>query len=334
MQAADRRKDVFLATLAHDSAIRWHPYARPSNFSNGGAQPQDAIRAREIIDRQSRNMARLLDDLLDVSRITRGALSLRKERVEVARAIDAASEIARPLLDERRHQLRVHLPAQALYVEADPLRLAQVLANLLTNAAKYTNPGGQISVTVELSGADVVVRVQDNGIGIPPEMLPHVLKMFTQGTSITTHTAGLGIGLALVRGLLNLHGGTIEANSAGAGRGSEFIVKMPVGSHSTTEDVSERAREPSLPLATRRRCRVLVADDNRDAAVSLEILLGGDGYEVRTVHDGRAALEAAEGISPACGHSGHRHARSSTGSRLPRRSPRANLGTRAFISLH
>jgi CheY-like chemotaxis protein/anti-sigma regulatory factor (Ser/Thr protein kinase) len=212
--------------------------------------------------------------------------------------IDAATEIARPLMDERRHQLQVHLPAEAIYVEADPLRLAQVLANLLTNAAKYTDPGGQISVTVELGGADVVMRVQDNGIGIPPEMLPQVFEMFTQGTSRSTHTAGLGIGLALVRGLLSLHGGTIEAKSAGAGCGSEFIVKMPVGNHSDSDDASEGASEQSLPPATRRRYRVLVADDNRDAAVSLEILLSGDGYEVRTVHDGRAALEAAEAFRP------------------------------------
>ena len=298
LRQADRRKDIFLATLSHELRNPLAPIrhaARLLRTSRGGSK--DAVRAQEIIERQSQHLSRLLDDLLDVSRITRGSVELRKNLVSLSSVIDTALEAVRPLIDARHHAVQVDVAPQPIYVDADAVRLSQVLANLLTNAAKYTPPGGNIRIHARLERHEVVLRVIDNGIGIPPDVLPRIFEMFSQGKTEREHAeGGLGIGLALVRGLLDLHGGTVEARSEGTGRGSEFIVRFPVG------DAQRAPVEPvpatEVPGAVTHSVKVLVADDNRDAADSLAILLEGDGHQVRKAYDGTAALETAREFRP------------------------------------
>jgi CheY-like chemotaxis protein len=241
-------------------------------------------------------MALLLDDLLDVARITQGKLMLKTERVTLTSIVDAAVETARPLLDDRKHDLTVTLPGHAPVLDADPLRLSQVLSNLLTNSAKYTNPGGQIQLVCSIHGGAVHICVKDNGIGIPKEALPKIFEMFSQvdGASVRSE-GGLGIGLSLVKGLVELHGGTIEANSDGPGQGSEFTVRVPLAAADSAALTMAQIDGPPPSAAGR---RILVADDNKDAADSLAMLLEMAGHEVRVAHNGRAALALAQAFRP------------------------------------
>jgi two-component system CheB/CheR fusion protein len=296
LREADRRKDEFLATLAHE--LR-NPLAPIRSAARILASPRLGERelawSRDVIGRQVQHMARLLDDLLDISRITRGRFELRRGRVGLAAVVDAAVETARPLLDARRHALRVALPERPVVVDADPVRLAQVLANLLTNAAKYTDPGGHVALEATVEGPDLRIAVRDDGIGLASDALARVFEMFSQVTSALDRSeGGLGIGLALVRGLVELHGGRVHAHSAGPGRGSEFVVTLPL----PPEPPPARETAPVAVATPAVRRRVVVADDNRDAAESLRLLLELAGHEVRVARDGPGALEVAAEFRP------------------------------------
>ena len=263
---------------------------------------------RDMAERQTQHMTRLLDDLLDVSRISRGRIELRKQTLDLATTINRTVEAVRPLLEERRHKITVSLPARPLQVQADPTRLEQVLMNLLNNAAKYTDPEGHIWITVEPDGPDGVVRIRDNGMGIAPQMLPRIFDLFVQAVRrLDRSQGGIGVGLTLVKRLVELHGGRIEATSAGPGRGSEFVVRLPALSVAPpscdAEGTSPVTRSPTGPSF-----RVLIVDDNRDAADSLAVLLRLAGQEVCVAYDGRTALDVAPNFSTRIGHSGHWHA--------------------------
>lgn len=295
LKRADERKDAFLATLSHELRNPLAPIRTAAEIlAAPGLTPEQLTWARQVIQRQTTHMASLLDDLLDVARITRGKLVLKKQRVRLAGIVDAAVESARPLLDEKRHRLVVCLPAPDPLLECDPLRLSQVLSNLLGNAAKYTEPSGHIELAAQALGSSLTITVKDNGIGIPPEALTQVFSMFWQAQSVTGHSeGGLGIGLAFVKSLVELHGGTIQAHSAGPGRGSEFIVQLPLGAP------CEEPAPPGKPgHGSARRCRVLLVDDNRDAADSLAVLLTLAHHEVRVAHGGQAAIAIAESFRP------------------------------------
>jgi signal transduction histidine kinase len=285
---ADRRKDEFLATLAHELRSPLAPIRQAATIArNEHATDAQKRWSNNVIERQVQHMSLLLDDLLDVSRITHGTLQLRKQQTDLQSVMSAAVETARPLIDERRHQLSVSVPDN-LQVLGDPLRLAQVLANLLTNAAKYTNPQGSISVVGAEQGGELLIRVEDSGIGIASEDLPKVFGMFAQVRSAQDHAAGgLGIGLALAKGIVELHGGRIEVASGGSGRGSCFTVRLPGASSIPTTPVAAGKKRNGLAVANK---RILLADDNRDAAESLAIILRLEGHDVELVHDGVAAL--------------------------------------------
>jgi two-component system CheB/CheR fusion protein len=297
---ADRRKDEFLAMLGHELRNPLTPILNclhvMRRYQPGGSEFEAN---RRILERQVRHMGRLVDDLLDISRITRGKIQLRVEPVELAGVVERAVAATRPLVEGRRHDLRVALPAEPVWLEADPTRLEQVLANLLNNATKYTEPGGRIELTAAREGREVVLRVRDNGIGITPDLLPRVFELFMQADrSLDRAQGGLGIGLTLVHRLVELHGGRVEAHSAGPGRGSEFIVRLPLpaGSASPQTPADEAPPEPASP--GRRSTRVLVVDDNRDSAESLAMMFGLDGHEVHLAYDGPAAVEAALAYRP------------------------------------
>ncbi|MEO8359690.1 MAG: PAS domain S-box protein [Vicinamibacteria bacterium] len=296
LRETDRRKDEFLATLAHELRNPLAPIRQAALISKAPAATDAQKRwSHDVISRQVHHMALLLDDLLDISRITRGTLELRKEMTEIQSVVDAAVETARPAIDAKRHVLKLEMPERPVHFEADPLRLAQVLSNLLTNAAKYTDPGGEIVLRVTPSTESIVVAVKDSGIGIPASALNEVFAMFSQvKTGPDRSDGGLGIGLALSRGLIELHEGSIEASSAGAGQGSEFFVRLPRRARKIRLEV-EAGPAQGLPGVKR---RILIADDNRDAAESLALLLGLDGHEVTVVHDGKAAVAAFPSIQP------------------------------------
>jgi PAS domain S-box-containing protein len=297
LQEVDRRKDEFLAMLGHELRNPLAPIRSAVEILRlAGADGPDSRHALEVIGRQVRHMARLVDDLLDVSRISRGKIRLEKRRVALAVVLASAVEAARPRIDARRHELTVCLPPEAVWLEADAVRLAQVFANLLNNAAKYTEEGGRIRLTAECDGAEVVVYVRDNGIGISPEMLPRVFELFTQAErALGRSEGGLGVGLALVRTLVEMHGGRVEAHSGGAGKGSEFVVRLPVLRAPSKEESGQGVARVEVTGPSR---RVLVVDDNRDAAESLAKFLALSGHDVRTAHDGKAALEAARAFRP------------------------------------
>jgi PAS domain S-box-containing protein len=296
---ADRRKDEFLATLAHE--LR-NPLA-PIRNAVGLLQLQSSgdpelEQARAIIDRQVQQMVRLIDDLLDVSRITRGKLTLRRGRVSLADVLGNAVETSRPLVEEAGHTLEVRVPSEAVYLDGDLTRLAQVFANLLNNAVKYTERGGRITLAAERTGDTVVVAVRDTGIGIAPEQLPHIFEMFSQVTpALDRSQGGLGIGLSLVRAIVELHGGTITASSAGPGQGSAFVVRLPVAvsEHAAAPDA---ALAPPAPPAPATPTRVLVVDDNPDAVESLAMMLRLMKHEVAIAHDGLEALETGAAFRP------------------------------------
>ena len=296
LRETDRRKDEFLATLAHELRNPLAPIRQATLI----AQSPNATEAQkrwshDVIIRQVHNMALLLDDLLDISRITRGTLALRTQPTDLASVIAAAVETARPLIDAKRHALSVQLPTERVEFAADPMRLAQVLSNLLTNAAKYTDPDGRIGLAASCVGDVVTISVTDTGIGIPADAMGNLFGMFSQVKSGKDRSeGGLGIGLALAKGLVELHGGTIEARSAGTERGSEFIIKLPRRAQRVSQATPQTRPGPERAL----RRRVLIADDNRDAAESLAMLLQMEGHEVTVVHDGREAVTAFEKVRP------------------------------------
>ncbi len=290
---ADRRKDEFLAMLGHELRNPLAPILTGLQLMRLRGVGSD--RERDVIERQVQYLVRLVDDLLDVSRITRGKVRLEKEPVELAAVIARALEVAMPLYEQRSHALSVEVAREGLLVEADPVRLAQVFANLLTNAAKYTDPGGRIAVQARRDGGRVVVSVRDSGMGIAREMLPTVFDMFVQGErGLDRSQGGLGIGLTVARTLVELHGGTIAAHSAGLGRGSEFVVALPAAAPAPRRP----AEAPPSPAATRASLRILIVDDNGDAAEILAEALRGLGHEVAVAHDGAEALSIAPSWRP------------------------------------
>ncbi len=297
LREADRRKDEFLATLAHELRNPLAPIRNSLEIlqlARDDAEFQE--QARTTMERQLGQMVRLIDDLLDVSRITRGKLELRRDRIELSAAVELAVEVARPLIEAMGHQLDVALPPEPVLLDADLTRLAQVFSNLLSNAGKYTDRGGRIELNAELDGDEVVMRVTDTGIGIPAEKLPRIFEMFEQvDRSLERTQGGLGIGLTLVKRLVELHGGTIAASSAGPGRGSEFVVRLPVQDGSSPSESSGKPAHGAVPLS---KLRLLVVDDNRDSATSLARLLALDGHETDTAFDGLEAMDAAEAIRP------------------------------------
>jgi CheY-like chemotaxis protein/two-component sensor histidine kinase len=240
----------------------------------------------------------MVDDLLDVSRITRGKVDLQKETIALADVVELAVEASRPVIEDYHHQLTIALPPEPVLVDVDPARLAQVLSNLLNNAAKYTDEGGQISLTADRLGEDVIVRVRDTGIGIAPDLLPKIFDLFTQADrTLSRSRGGLGIGLTLVRSLIELHDGRVTAQSRGLGQGSEFVVRLPVAAgHRAGSDPATDADQPPIVQPPRRR--ILVVDDKRSNAQSLEVLLEGLGQEVYTAYDGLAGLELARQHRP------------------------------------
>jgi PAS domain S-box-containing protein len=297
---ADRRKDEFLATLAHELRNPLAPIRNAVRILDADAADFSQRKwGREVIARQVHRMALLLDDLLDVSRITRGQFELKKDYVDLKRLVSVAVETARPLIDSKHHHLLVSLPEQPITIEADPLRLSQVIGNLLTNAAKYTDPHGRIELRAHVEDAELVIAVGDNGIGLSEEALPRLFTMFSQvNSAIDRAEGGLGIGLALARGLVALHGGRVEARSEGLGRGSEFIVRLPHNVLAPSSVLAE-AVDVARNRAPAKRARVLVVDDNRDAAQSLGMVLDLAGYDVSIAFDGPEALELGARERPA-----------------------------------
>lgn len=295
LREADVRKDVFLATLAHELRNPLAPIrAAAQLLESPGLSATSLESSRAIIARQVRHMAALLDDLLDVSRVSRGTFELKKNSIELRKVIDEAIESTQPLITARRHQLHVEPGFEDIRIEADSVRLIQVLINLLTNAAKYTEEGGKIALAVTLEPRDLVITVRDNGIGIAPAMLERIFDMFTQGATGPGWAAGgLGIGLALAKGIVELHGGQIEARSAGMGSGSEFSVRLPRSSVGLSEGVAQIPVSEAGKAPPVERRRVLVADDNRDAAESMGLLLEYAGHQVWRAFSGTEALAVA-----------------------------------------
>jgi PAS domain S-box-containing protein len=310
LREADRRKDVFLATLSHELRNPLAPIRSATRvLETPGLTQQDLERSRSIISRQVRHMASLLDDLLDISRITRGMLTLRIESVELRGLMEAAVETAQPSITAKRHTLNVEWPSESIRLNADPLRMTQVIANLLTNAAKYTPAAGRITLQARREADEVLISVHDNGIGIEPGMLTKVFEMFSQIDAGHEHAeGGIGIGLALVKGFIELHGGRAEARSAGLNQGSEFIVRLPVNTAlqpaiapapiPTPEAEAIPMPEPDPSSAPAPARRVLVADDNRDGAEIMSLLLQQYGYEVNVAHSGTEALTVAAQSTP------------------------------------
>ena len=295
--AADRRKDQFLAMLAHELRNPLAPIRNAVELMRQVETIDPSFQpAREMVERQVKNLAHLVDDLLDVSRITQGSIRLRKEVVDLKTILERSVDATRPLIESRAHTLTLNLPREPVRLEADPTRLEQVVANLLNNAAKYTMPGGSITLSGALEGKEAVIRVRDNGIGVPPDVLGRVFEPFVQSDGSLARTeGGLGIGLTLVRSLVEMHGGAVEANSPGLGQGSEFLVRLPVRVSQTAETTASEEPAPR-PLA--RPVHVLVVEDNVDAAESLATLLRVWGHDVQVVHDGLEAIDAAREQRP------------------------------------
>ncbi len=299
LRAADQRKDEFLATLAHELRNPLAPLRNALEILRTHPADDDlGHRAREIMDRQLRQMVRLVDDLLDVSRITTGKLALKTERVPLQPIVQSALDAAAPLIEDRRLKLDVRLPV-GVTLDADPARLAQAFQNLLHNAAKFTPEGGRVSLVGEVQGETLELVVADTGIGIPAEMLPRIFDMFTQlDRSLERVHSGLGVGLSLTRRLIELHGGTLTAESEGLGRGSRFVVRLPlagVDGAAPVQVASPAVPEPAVGSAPR---RVLLADDNVDFTETFAALLRAMGHEVCATHDGQEALIAAPGFVP------------------------------------
>jgi PAS domain S-box-containing protein len=299
---SDRCKDEFLAMLAHELRNPLAPIQSAVELLNryGAGQPS-LTEPASIVARQVRHMTRLLDDLLDVSRVTHNKIQLRHTWVSISALVDRAVESCSSLAASRDHDLSVSLPAEPITVRGDADRLEQVLVNLLNNACKYTEPGGHIRLTVEGREQDVMIRVSDNGVGIPPDMLPTIFDLFAQSDRSLAHSAGgLGLGLALARRLVEMHGGRIEARSEGSGCGSDFVVYLPAqrGKQAPREWDSSAQPAAHQPPTVDDTQRLLLVDDNADALLMLASLLELEGYEVHTASDGRGALDAAERLQP------------------------------------
>ena len=298
LKEADRSKNEFLATLAHELRNPLAPIRAAVKILQLKSNPTpDSQSALDVIERQTRQMTRLIDDLLDIARITSNKLELRRERIELGEVLNAAVETSRPLIEQRGHKLIVKAPDEPVHIDGDLVRLAQVISNLLNNSAKYTDRGGRIWLAAAPKRNEAVIKVRDTGMGIPAELLPNIFEMFTQAET-TPHRSpgGLGIGLTLVKRLVELHGGTITVQSDGSGKGSEFVVRVPMAAsppaQPETIDKQKPATEEGPPI------RILVVDDHPDSADSLGLLLKLLGNDVRIVHDGLAAVEVANEFEP------------------------------------
>ena len=298
LRDADRRKDEFLALLAHELRNPLAPLRNGLEIMRlASDDPVAVAESRAIMDRQLSHMVRLIDDLLDISRISRNKMELRRRRVLLADVISAAIETTRPTIEEAGHELTVSLPAEPIHLDADLTRLAQVFGNLLNNSSKYSRKGGHIWITAVREGDKVLVAVRDAGIGIPAAALPDIFDLFSQvDRSIERATGGLGIGLALVKGLVEMHGGTVEAASPGPDRGSTFTIRLPI-QRAKPESPPKPPVEPSTDSAEPKR-RILVVDDNRDSAMSMAKMLELLGNEVLWAHDGVEAVALAEQFRP------------------------------------
>jgi signal transduction histidine kinase/ActR/RegA family two-component response regulator len=295
LSEADRRKNEFLATLAHELRNPLAPIRNGLQILRLCPEdPQATGQALDMMDRQLSQMVRLIDDLLDLSRVSRGTIELRKERIELAKVIEHAVEMSRPVIEQAGHRLAISVRPSPIYIDADLTRLAQVFSNLLNNAAKYTERGGEIRLVVEQQHGQAVVAVKDNGIGIPCEMLPYVFDMFTPvNRNLQRAQGGLGIGLSIVKKLVEMHEGSVEVASDGDGMGSQFIVRLPV-----VLSVVRPQADDSQPIRFSGRRRVLVVDDNRDAADSLAMILQVKGNESLAAHDGLEAIKQAAVFRP------------------------------------
>jgi CheY-like chemotaxis protein/two-component sensor histidine kinase len=300
LRESDRRKDEFLATLAHElrnplSPIRNAVHVLQRDAEEGKWKARD-VAVLEIADRQSQHLNRLVDDLLEVSRITRGKIELKKQPIDIAEALRNALDMARPSIECGKHTLDIVMPPEPLMVDGDPVRLAQLFANLLNNAAKYTDPGGRITLSAEAKDGAAVIVVRDNGVGIPKEMLPHVFDLFTQvDRTLGRAQGGIGVGLALVRRIAELHGGAVEAQSDGLGTGSAFTIRLPLSVCEPSDKTAETKREAFDETSAR---RVLVIDDERDVADSLVTLLETFGATVRAAYSGAEGTTAAAEFRP------------------------------------
>jgi two-component system CheB/CheR fusion protein len=294
LREADRRKDEFIATLSHELRNPLAPLRNALFLWRGQPEMAAGERLREMMTRQVEHLVRLVDDLLEISRVSRGQLELRRERIAINGVVRSAVETSLPLIDEGRHQLSLSLPDADLWIDGDHVRLAQVVSNLLNNSARYTPPGGRIEVRVAAEADEVVLAVRDNGEGIDPEALPRMFDMFTRGDLAKTRSqGGLGVGLALARRLAAMHGGRLEGRSDGPGRGTEMILRLPQAAAPTTV-----ASSPCASTRIPAGLRVLVVDDNVDGAESLAMILRAMGCDVRTAHDGASALKACEASQP------------------------------------
>jgi signal transduction histidine kinase len=291
---ADQRKDAFLAVLAHELRNPLAPIRASIEILQNGATPEQAARAHASLVRQVSQMTRLIDDLLDVSRITSDKLVLRTEHTDLRAIVANALETIQPLFAERRHELAVDLPNGPIALDADPIRLAQVLSNLLANAAKFTPPGGRVELTARATPQGLTIQVRDNGPGIDTDVLPHIFEMFRQGGNGRS-TGGLGIGLTLARRIVELHGGRLEAASEGAGKGAEFSVVLPM-TDSKQPTTAQNASPQTAELDVARR--ILVVDDNQDSSEMTAVLLSMWGQNPRVAYDGPAALDAAKSFRP------------------------------------
>jgi PAS domain S-box-containing protein len=298
-EAASRAKDEFLAMLGHELRNPLSPIVTALELMKLQS-PDESELTRTIIERQVQHLIRLVDDLLDVSRIARGKVELKTETVEIAEVLAKGIEMASPLVEQRAHKLNVHVPARGLRVNVDPMRLSQVISNLLANAAKYTPPGGEITVDAEQVDDDVVLRVRDTGIGVAPEVLPRIFELFVQDSqTIDRSQGGLGIGLTIVRNLVERHGGSVSAHSAGPGRGSEFVVRLPWVAPADQAAPPDAA--PASPVRAPLRAgaaRVLVVDDNEDGSMMLAAALAHKGHDTRVAHDAPTALRVAAEFLP------------------------------------
>jgi len=296
---ADRRKDEFLATLAHELRNPLAPLRTALQLARqpgaGTGQPAPSQDLLGMMARQVDQMVRLVDDLLDVARITRGKLALRLETTDIGTVVDHALETCAPMLDQGHHKVRLSLPPRHLLVEGDPARLSQVVCNLINNATKFSAEGGDIDLAVKEEGAAVVLCVADHGIGIPPDRIEEIFEMFTQVDSVPEASkSGLGIGLTLARQIVQMHGGTIEASSEGTGRGSQFTIRLPVSSaHDAARPAPAAAKQEDAP-----KMKIVIADDNRDSADSMAMLLEAGGHEVHVAYDGAQAVETAGRTHP------------------------------------
>ena len=300
LKEVNRRKDEFLAMLAHELRNPLAPIRNAAQLLNVHSAGNPEIEwARAVIERQTKHLVRLVDDLLDVSRMVRGQIVLKKKPVELAEIVQNAVETSRPLIRLRKHHLTVQIPEEPVLLQADLTRLSQVVSNLLNNAAKYTDDGGQIRLDAVVDNGTVIIRVRDTGLGVDSDLLPHIFDLFTQADRTPDRAqGGLGIGLTLVKRLVELHGGSVQAHSEGLGSGAEFVVRLPTLASSSEPVMRTPLRIPVVAPADARSLRILIVDDNVDAADSIAMLLSMEGHETRSVNTARAALLAVPDFKP------------------------------------